>query len=327
MSHKIVFICILLGSAIGSSVAVFSQPQSLESALISGIKYETKAIRSPKYAHLYGLSLLVENALFKTEFVRENEEDSKTPYPLPPDHEENLAIPLGPEDTSLRVILAPYQKTVLSAQISTPILSSQVSAPVTNIYFRMGESFKKNDILMRLDETVFKANVEKAKAVLRRAQAILSAKTNLYHDKVASYVELKDAEAATATADAEVVLALNQYDAAIIVAPYDGKVISLNIELYELPQPGQALIEILEDDLLLAKILVPSTFLKDIYIGKMLKINIKETETTVDAKIIRIGAVIDPASSTIAVEAEINNHDGTLKAGMIGTTYITGDNS
>lgn len=223
----------------------------------------------------------------------------------------------------LHVILAPYRKTILSAQISTPVLSSQVSAPVTAIYKRMGESFKKGEILMIIDDTVYLANLEKARAVLDRGKTVLSARQSLFKDNIASYVDLKDAEAAVASAAAELALAENQVEASTIIAPYNGKVVNLNIEEFELPQPGQALMEIEEDDLLLAKVLVPSIYINSLQIGKIIDVHVKETNTIIPAKIIRIGAVIDPSSSTIAIDAEINNEEGLLKSGMIGTTNLT----
>lgn len=231
----------------------------------------------------------------------------------------NQNVPIG----EFHVILAPLRRTILSAQISTPILSSQVSAPVTAIRKRLGESFKTGDILIELDTTVFFANLEKAFAILARAQASLTAKEQLFKDRIASYLDLKEAQALKATAIAELMLAQNQYDSATIFAPYNGRVITLLIEEFELPQPGQGLIEVEQDDILLAKMLIPSTYYEHVAIGQILPISVKETGTTVDAKIIRIGSVIDPSSSTLAIEAEIMNPDRTLRAGMTGTTHLT----
>lgn len=225
------------------------------------------------------------------------------------------------EEEPLRVILAAYQRTILSAQISTPVLTSQVSAAVTAIYKRMGESFKKGDVLITLDETVYDANLLNAQAILDRARVVLRAREELYRDKIASLVDLKDAQAAVANGIAQLALAQNQVDSSIVKAPYDGKVVSLNVEVYELPQPGQPLIEIIQTDPLLAKILVPAKYLNDLEIGKILVVHL-EMGASVDAKIIRIGSVIDPASSTIAVDAEVENHEGRLMPGMIGTTRI-----
>lgn len=227
-----------------------------------------------------------------------------------------------PQAPVIRVILAPFRRTVLSAQISTPILSSQVSAPVKKIYYRMGESFKEGDVLMQIDESVFGANLQSSISELDRANVVLKARKSLFHDDISSLVDLKDAEAISARSEAQLALAKNQFDASTIIAPYNGKVVSLNIEEFELPQPGQALMEIQEDEIMLAKILVPSNLLNLLQIGKEIKIAIQETGTTHNAKIIRIGAAIDPSSSTIAVDAEIDNRDQLLMPGMVGTTTL-----
>lgn len=228
----------------------------------------------------------------------------------------------APQQELLHVILAPKQRTVLSAQISTPLLSSQVSATIKKIYKRMGETFEKGETLIEIDNFVYGANVDSAVAARDRAKTVLAAKEKLFKDRIASYVDIKEAQALVAKSEAELALAQNQYESATIVAPYRGRVENLAIEEYELPQPGQALIAIVEDDVLLAKVLVPSSLWNRLAIGKQFTVNVMETGTTVVAKIIRIGAVVDPSSSTIAIDAEINNDDRTLLAGMTGTTQL-----
>lgn len=233
------------------------------------------------------------------------------------------ALKEKPEEEELHVILAPKEKAVLSNQISTPILSSQVSETIKKIYKRMGESFKKGDVLIEIDDEIFVANVQKAEGVLSRAKAGLDAREKLFKDNISSYLELKEAQALAASAEAELVLARTQLDGATILAPFNGKVVAVAIEEFELPQPGQALMEVINDEVLLAKVLVPSTLFKNLSIGKIINVHIRETDTNEEARIIRIGAIIDPASGTVAIDAEVNNHDEHLRAGMTGTTTIT----
>lgn len=223
-------------------------------------------------------------------------------------------------DQDVHVILAPYHRTILSNQISTPILSSQVSSIVEKIYKRMGEYFEKDELLIKINDDIFIANLEKALASVDRARALLNTRKALYKDNIISYLELKEAEAAAASAEAEYVLAKTQYDGAFVTAPYAGRVIALMIEEYELPQPGQALIEIEQVDRLLAKIFFPSSYYQELTIGRILNIHIKETNSNIQATIIRVGGTIDPSSSTIAVDAEIDNSKRELLPGMTGTT-------
>lgn len=208
-----------------------------------------------------------------------------------------------------QVILDPLYRTLLSAQIQSP---------VEKIYKRMGDSFNKGDILIQLDDTVYKSNLNEAEKSLNKAQVELDGKEQLFHDNVASLFELKDAEAKLAKAKAELSIAKRDLNATTIKAPYDGKVVSVNIEEHELPQAGKDLMEVVYDKILLAKMLLPASMLKDIHLGQPFTIYINELNKRITAKILRIGAVIDPSSSTIKIEAEINNRDELIKPGMTG---------
>lgn len=209
----------------------------------------------------------------------------------------------------IRFIIDPIYRTELTSQVNTP---------VQKIYKRMGDSFKEGEILIHMDDDIFQGNLLKAQAALSRAETELAAKQQLYHDNVGSKFELVEAEANLATAKAELILAKKNLESSTLLAPYDGKVVNLYIEEHELPSSGKELIELVDDNILIAKLLVPSSRYTEIEPGKTIHLNIAETGQKIDAKITRIGAVIDPSSSTIRVEAEIDNRDGKLKSGMTG---------
>lgn len=218
-----------------------------------------------------------------------------------------------PSDDVFHVTLDPLHRTLLYAIIQSPVVK---------INRRLGESFKEGDVLIQLDDTVYKSNFNKASALVEKTKTELDAKTQLYNDKVASLFEVKDAEANVASAETDLAVAQRDLKATKIKAPYDGKVVSLQIEEHELPQTGKDLIEIVYDSTLMAETLIPSTLVTSIEIGMPLKINIKELNKDVDAKISHIGSVIDPTSQTIKIEAEIDNSNGELLAGMKGTVRI-----
>lgn len=230
----------------------------------------------------------------------------------------SLDIDIGNEDyenaednlnQTYQVVIDPLYRTKLYAEIQSPVVK---------INQRMGESFKKGDVLIQLDDRITKSNLSKALSSLDKAQVEYDGKKQLYHENVASLFELKEAEANVAIAKAEVAVAERDFDATTIKAPYDGKVVSLNVEEYELPRSGTELIEIVKDTTLLAELLVPSQLLKKIKIGDTFKVYLHNEENPVYAKIKRIGSVIDPSSDTIKIEAEIDNKKGNLKSGMTG---------
>jgi len=217
------------------------------------------------------------------------------------------------EPRTFRVVLNPNQKTRLSAQVITP---------VKMIAKRMGESFEEGDVLIKLDDTVFKGYYKKAIAQLEKAQTELEVKAQLFADDIGSLFELKDAQAAVAAALASLTSAEKNLEASTIKAPYSGKVVSLHIENEELPRVGKELIEIVDDHILLAKLLIPSSVLNRVKIGQNIYIRINETQQIVKGKIVRIGATIDPSSATVKLQAEIDNRDGKLKPGMTGRAIL-----
>lgn len=214
-----------------------------------------------------------------------------------------------------QVVIDPRRRTQLAAE---------VPSPVKKISKRLGENFKKDDILIQLEDTIYQSNLLKTKSALEKAQTELEAKQQLFKDNVASKFELKEAESNVATAKADLSIAEKNLSATIIEAPFDGKVVSLDIEEFELPTTGKNLIEIVDDTVLIAKILVPSTMLPKIKVGTDFTIDVKEMGKTFDAKISRIGSVIDPSSGTIRIEADIDNAEGKLVAGMSGRANFDG---
>jgi membrane fusion protein (multidrug efflux system) len=231
-----------------------------------------------------------------------------------PSPQSSFALQPSHSDT-IRVILDPLHKTQLSAE---------VSSTVVRITKKMGERFDKGEILIQLDDAIFIAHQEEAAADLEKTKTNLSAKKQLFQQDSASLLQVKEAEADVAAAHAKLVLATQNVNACTILGPYNGKVVDISVEEFELAKVGDPLMKTVDDSILIAKLLVPSDLWNSLKREKVLQIQIKETNTVEQAVIKRIGAIIDPSSSTIRVDAEIDNSDGRLQAGMTGTTTIQG---
>lgn len=225
---------------------------------------------------------------------------------------DELQLELVPEER-FRVILEPRSRTTLSAEIESV---------VSVITLRLGEPFYEDDLLIQLDDTGFEATFMKAEALLERAKTELEIREELFADQVASELEVVEARAAKISAEADLILAREQLNATKLTAPYQGKVVNVLVEEHEMVRAGTPLIEIVDDTTLIAKMLIPSRYLDRIAFNAELRITLSEREEPVTAIIKRIGAVIDPASSMVKVEAEIDNSDNLLRAGMIGTTSL-----
>lgn len=204
----------------------------------------------------------------------------------------------------------------------TATLSAEVTSSVREITKEMGDSFKAGNLLIKLDDILFQAAHKKSQFMLERAEEQLSAKEQLYKDNVASSFELKAAQADLASAEMELTIARKNLKSCSIKAPYQGRLKKVMVNKHEVIQMGQPLIKIVQDNTLLAKLLIPSDYYDKVKIGETLELKLKEINFPVKAIISHIGAVIDPASSMMQIFAEVDNYEGKLRAGMTGTTSI-----
>lgn len=219
------------------------------------------------------------------------------------------------EEEGYPIVLDPYRRTTYIPQL-------QIMTPVVTLNVREGDRFSEGDLLLQLDPVKFQAILLKAHAVLEKTKVELRTKERLYNDGTASYFEFVEAKANVEAAQAEVLFNEKMVEGTKVIAPYNGKVASLAIELYEVPLENREMITIVDDSILLGKALLPAALLGKIEVGQPVSIALGEGGVRLSGKLSRIAAVIDPISSTVKVEICIDNSEGVLTAGMTGLLYL-----
>jgi membrane fusion protein (multidrug efflux system) len=237
-------------------------------------------------------------------------QNDSLPKPVKPVAEEST-------DEYSEEVYLPYVQVFFDPLVKS-LLTAQVSSPITSINKRMGDAFEPNDTLIQLYDVVYKAAIGKAEGLVNRAQIGLTAKLQLFEDKVASLFDVADFESQLATAQSDLALANYNYDCCTLDVPYAGYVSAVLVNDFETPQVGQPMIEVVDTRVLLAKMLFDSTYIDRVYVGQKIKIAVKETGETVEGKILRIAPAIDPASAKFKVEAEVLNKSGKIRPGMSG---------
>lgn len=216
--------------------------------------------------------------------------------------------------------LAPIFPVILEPQHRTEVYA-EVYTRVIQVPKQLGDVIEKDDLLIQLDNDLFKANVNKAEKIVEKAEAELEVKKELYAQNLLSLLELKESEANLATAQAELVLAQKNLQSSEIRAAYRGRIANVGIRPFELPEHEKPMLEYIDDQILLAKFLIPSQLLNKINLGDPVYFLIQDKEEIVAAKISRIGPTINPVSGTVKVEAKIDNSRGLWKSGM--TTFAS----
>jgi len=197
-------------------------------------------------------------------------------------------------------------------------LSAEASGRVESVTREMGQPFAKGDVLVRLDAHVYQQTLKKARAALHAAAAHMKTTARLHQDKAASETDLRYAERDLATAQAGEALAAKDVASCSIEAPFAGRVKRTLVKAHEWVDRGKPVVEIVDDSVLLAKILLPSWSIGRVPVGMVLQIAVNETGETVAGKVAYVGEVIDAASSTYEIQVEVDNSVRALRSGMTG---------
>jgi len=214
----------------------------------------------------------------------------------------------------IRAQLMPRRYTTLAAEIG---------AKINRLPLAEGASFKQGQLLVQFDCSLQQAQQAKAEAALMAADTNWKGNQKLAQLNSVGQVELDVSKAEALKAQAEVAASRTLLGKCQISAPFAGRIAEQKIREQQYVQPGQPLMEILDDSALELEFIVPSRWLSWVRSGSAFQVSIDETGKTYPAKVQRIAARVDPISQSVKLTAVIDGRYGELIAGMSGKVLMT----
>lgn len=219
----------------------------------------------------------------------------------------------GIERQEIRAQLLPRRFTTIA---------SEIGAKINRLPIPEGGNFRGGQQLVSFDCSMPQAMLQKARAELSAAQQTFKANQRLAELNSIGNLELDVSRANVAKATAEVGGQQTILAKCTIKAPFSGRVAEQKVREQQYVQPGQAMLDILDDSVLELEFLVPSSWLSWLKVGQSFQVDIDETKKTYPAKVIRLGARVDPVSQSVKVAATIDGKFSELIAGMSGKVRI-----
>ncbi len=215
---------------------------------------------------------------------------------------------------AIRAQLLPRRYTTLAAEIGAKI--SRLPVPE-------GASFRAGQLLASFDCSVQQALLRKHQAELQAAEKNMHAHEELKKLNSVGQLELDLAQAAVQRVRAELGSQQAILDKCTLTAPFSGRVAEQKVREQQFVQPGQPMLEILDDSVLELEFIVPSAWLGWLRVGGEFRVVIDETGKSYPARLTRLGARVDPVSQSFKVAAAISGQFPELMAGMSGRVDIT----
>lgn len=220
----------------------------------------------------------------------------------------------GLEKQDIRAQLSPRRYTSLAAE---------VGAKINRIAVREGERFKAGQTLISFDCSLQAAQLQRAKVALELAQRTYTANKRLAELDSIGKLELDTSESEVAKARADIALISTTLSKCSIAAPFSGRVAEQKIREQQYAQPGQPILDIIDDSVLELEFIVPSRWLSWLKSGYKFQVQIDETGASYPARITQMGARVDPVSQSLKATATIDGHFPDLIAGMSGRVLLS----
>lgn len=203
--------------------------------------------------------------------------------------------------------------------VNQAVISTDLAVPVARTPVRDGQAFKRGDIILELDCRKPIAEHDAALAVTREMKATYDSQNVIVQHGAGGRNELAIARARYDKADAELRAHAARIEQCRVAAPYDGNVVELSVREHEMTTPGKPVISIVADHLLEIELIVDTSALRTLAVGREFSFHVDELATNVATRLDRIAGTADPVSRTIKLIGAPIVRPPNLVPGMSGT--------
>lgn len=203
-------------------------------------------------------------------------------------------------------------------------IKSETEGTVQDINFQEGQSVKKGDLLIRLDETKFTTALAEAESNFKLSKATFDRAKELAKSHLISEQEYDQAAATYNLNEATVHRRERDLKDARIFAPFSGIVGARYVSPGQVIARDTRLTTLVDLDPVKVEINVPERFLSQVRLGQQLELSVAAFPSNrFHGAVYFVAPEVDPNTRTALIKAQIPNPDHVLKPGMFANLDLT----
>jgi membrane fusion protein (multidrug efflux system) len=206
--------------------------------------------------------------------------------------------------------------------IHAATLSSEIAARIEAVATKVGDHFKKGDVLVSFDCALPNAQLTHAQAVLTEASRTLEISRRAAAQKTTGQLELDIPAAEVLKAKSDLTAAETLVSKCAIAAPFAGITVDQKMHAFEYATPGRPVLDVVDDHAPEVELTVPSRWLGWLKPGAPFQFRV-DGGKSYPAKIVRLGGRVDPASQSAKAIGEVSGEPPELLPGISGRAILT----
>jgi membrane fusion protein, multidrug efflux system len=195
---------------------------------------------------------------------------------------------------------------------------------VKAIYVKEGQPVRKGQLVVKLDDAIYRQQIEQAKIQLAYLKDIYERRKNLWDQNIGTEVELISARTNVTNAEKQIQLLNEQLSTTNVYAEVSGIAEQVNLRVGEFFSPAsasQAGIRIVNRSNLKATVNIPENYISRVSQGAPVVVEVPDVNKKINTTISLISQVISPSERGFTAEAKVPS-DPKLKPNQIAMVRI-----
>lgn len=196
-------------------------------------------------------------------------------------------------------------------------VAAEVPGKVESIAFDSGQTVARGDLLIQLDTSTDRAELAALQAQLELARADLKRQRELRRRQTNSQADLDAAVAQARQLEAQIASQQARIDKKSIRAPFDGEVGIRQVDLGEFVAAGAPVVSLQQLAPILVDFTLPEQRLGQVRVGQPLEIRVDNVPDAVfDGRVTALDPAVSQATRNFAVQARVENAARQLRPGQ-----------
>jgi RND family efflux transporter MFP subunit len=213
----------------------------------------------------------------------------------------------------------------ITEAINDVVLSAPSAGIISRRPFKEGDTVKAGETIIELDKRLEELEVSRRKYVLDLRKTDLETSKKLFEKTISLSREEMDKKVTEfSVAEAEHALAREQLQRRFVIAPFEGMIAALTLEVGEACQAQQALVRLVDTRKCYFVANIEAKVAYNLKPGQSIKLEIEagEKPVTFDGTVFFISPVVDPASGLMRVKVVFENPEGKIRPGVAGRMFL-----
>lgn len=254
--------------------------------------------------------------LYATQLMAAPEEKTAPPPAMPAMPVETVEVKIADSDQKLLAV-----GTLLSNE--AVVIVSEISGRIEKIDFSEGETIRHDQLLIKLESSVLKAELDRAEANRALSEKNYQRTQALLNDNAISEIEHDEAYAKWQLDEATTRLAKAHMKKTMIKTPFAGTLGLRNVSVGDYVQPGQALVNLEDVTQVKVDFRVPEKYSAHIQVGQKFSVTTDAyNHKAFIGEVYAINPLIEEKSRSLVIRGKIDNRDGLLRPGLFAQVSL-----